>query len=628
MNLSSKQERRRKPRLSRWLVAAYVVVLLFGAYGKGVWSAVDKHARAQTTMAVQAVSTGLPLAPVDLSAPKGVGALMLLLLLAASTLVSEDLTCIAAGVLAAQGRASFVLAACGCLLGIFVGDLLLFLCGRFLGRAALRRAPLRWFISPVAVERSSAWFNRKGSTVILLSRFLPGTRVPTYFAAGLLNTNGWTFSLYFLVAAAIWTPALVGLSMLLGAEAFKSSLMFGQSVLGKAVVSGIIIFIIVKLTLRLSSYRGRRLLLGRLRRIVRWEFWPVWAFYPPVVCYIIYLAVQHRSLTVFTCANPSIPGGGFIGESKSAILQGLSAAPEAREYVARAGLLPAALPTNARLKLARDFMTAHKLTLPIVLKPDAGQRGSGVAIIRTDEQLADYLTRTQTDTIIQEYVAGQEFGVFYYRYPEAERGYIFSITEKRFPAVNGDGHSTLERLILADERAVCMARTYFDLHRDELWAVPDADERVQLVELGTHCRGAVFFDGAWIKTTALVAAIDKLSRGFAGFYFGRFDIRTPSLADFKQGRNFKIVELNGVTSEATHIYDPQNDLATAYKTLFAQWRLAFAIGAQNRARGARATPLRGLLKLLLASVKQPAHQASAAQTMAGNITCPAPDITL
>src|SRR5919197_1180610 len=65
------------------------------------------------------------------------GALGVVLALAASTFVSEDLTCIGAGVLAAQRRIGFAPAAAGCLLGIYVGDLVLFLAGRLLGCAAL-----------------------------------------------------------------------------------------------------------------------------------------------------------------------------------------------------------------------------------------------------------------------------------------------------------------------------------------------------------------------------------------------------------------------------------------------------------------------------------------------------------
>src|SRR3954469_1646793 len=109
---------------------------------------------------VQAFAHATPQQPLNLldGADAGrLGALTVLWLLAASTLLSEGLTCVAAGVLAAQGRISFALAATGCLLGIYVGDLFLFLAGRFLGRPALARAPLKWLVKPTDVERSSEW---------------------------------------------------------------------------------------------------------------------------------------------------------------------------------------------------------------------------------------------------------------------------------------------------------------------------------------------------------------------------------------------------------------------------------------------------------------------------------------
>ncbi|MGZ4730584.1 MAG: hypothetical protein ACXVZH_00440 [Terriglobales bacterium] len=52
-------------------------------------------------------------------------------------------------------------------------------------------------------------------------------------------------------------------------------------------------------------------------------------------------------------------------------------------------------------------------------------------------------------------------------------------------------------------------------------------------------------------TPALEEVIDRIARNFDGFFFGRFDIPVPSREDFMAGRNLKIVELNGVTSEAT-----------------------------------------------------------------------------
>jgi len=64
------------------------------------------------------------------------------------------------------------------------------------------------------------------------------------------------------------------------------------------------------------------------------------------------------------------------------------------------------------------------------------------------------------------------------------------------PVVMGDGRRTLDELILADPRAVAMAATYLDAQEARLREVIPEGERVQLVELGTHARGAYFLDGA------------------------------------------------------------------------------------------------------------------------------------
>lgn len=339
----------------------------------------------------------------------------------------------------------------------------------------------------------------------------------------------------------------------------------------------------------------RRLLLSKWRRFTRWEFWPPWVFYPPVLAYIASLMVKYRSATLFTAANPAIPSGGFIGESKYDILRGLS---RAGDFVARSSFLDARLSAAARMRLVERFMADLDLAFPIVLKPNQGQRGSGVVIVRSRGDLESCLRRSSVDTIVQEYVSGAEFGVFYYRHPSVSRGRIFSVTEKKFPTVVGDGRRTLEELILDDERAVCAARLYCERHREQLASVPAKDARVPLVEVGSHCRGAMFLDGGWVVTPALEARVDAIAQAFDGFYFGRFDVRVDGGVDaFREGRGFKIIELNGVTSEATHIYHPGTPLTKAYRVLMGQWRIAFEIGAENHGRGVRCTPLLALLQL-------------------------------
>jgi hypothetical protein len=208
----------------------------------------------------------------------------------------------------------------------------------------------------------------------------------------------------------------------------------------------------------------------------------------------------------------------------------------------------------------------------------------GVAIARSADDVARYFEEDCGDTIVQAYVAGVEFGIFHYRYPHEVRGRIVSVTEKHFPVMTGDGRRTLRELILADDRAACQSDTYCRLTRHDVDAVPDPGERMQLVELGSHCRGAIFLDGERHLTPELEASIERLSQAHEGFYFGRFDVRATSVEDLRAGR-ISAIELNGVSAEATHIYDPAVSILTAYRTMMHLWRVAFEIGSENRRAG-------------------------------------------
>ena len=112
-------------------------------------------------------------------------------------------------------------------------------------------------------------------------------------------------------------------------------------------------------------------------------------------------------------------------------------------------------------------------------------------------------------------------------------------------------------------------------------------EEFVVVEIGSHCRGSVFLDGNENITPKLAQQIDRLSKKLDGFYFGRYDIRASSAEALKEGHSFKVLEVNGVTSESTNIYDPRNSVFTAYKILFKQWRAAFEIGKLNIQQGAQ-----------------------------------------
>ncbi len=537
------------------------------------------------------IQANRPFDTTDLDPAAGIALLILMVLIGLATLVSEDLTCIVTGLMVAQGRIGFLEGAFACFLGIVIGDVLLFLAGRWIGRAALHRRPLNWFLSPEQVEQGSRWFRRRGPLVIILSRFTPGTRLPTYFAAGMFRTGFLRFTMYFILAAVAWTPILVAVAMFAGSDAIAWLGLAERYGLPVLALIAIHIFVLVRLLLPLLTWRGRRNLKGRLTRLRYWEFWPPWAVYPPIFLYVFWLGIRHRSLTLFTAANPAIHAGGFIAESKSDILDNLNGAGD---FIARHIRIPVA----GSLPIALRFMDRENLDFPVVLKPNIGQRGSGVKIVHNREQLESELSSVLEPMILQEYAPGPEFGVFWYRLPGEPKGKIFSITEKILPELIGDGKRTLERLILDDPRAVAMAKFYLKAHPNASDRIPEEGENVRLTEIGTHCRGAIFLDGMKVNSPELEQSIEEISSTFDGFWFGRYDIRAQTADDLTRGRNFKVIELNGVTAEATHIYDPKNSLFQAWKILAEQWSIAFEIGKRNRAAGTEPAGVKELFRLL------------------------------
>jgi hypothetical protein len=343
--------------------------------------------------------------------------------------------------------------------------------------------------------------------------------------------------------------------------------------------------------------RLRDRLAVRLARLQRWEFWSAWAFYPPIVAYIIWLGIRYRSPLAFTAANPGIEGGGLVGERKADCL--LPLAERLPERVATLVLLPRATPLAERLSIARTFVAANG-GYPAVLKPDVGQRGRGVAIIRDAEMLEEYLTDAPGDVLLQRYIDGAEFGVFAYRRPSDGAVVIYSVTGKRFPSVTGDGSAPLHALIRNDARAWLIAPLLWRKYADCMEWVPTAGEKVPLVEIGAHCRGSLFLDASSLATEALRLEIAGIFDALPGFHFGRLDLRCPSAEALACGEGLRVLEINGVSAEAAHIYQPGTPLRRAYQSMLQQWRIAFEIGVNNiRNGGARPLTAVGFFRRLL-----------------------------
>ena len=214
-------------------------------------------------------------------------------------------------------------------------------------------------------------------------------------------------------------------------------------------------------------------------RIWRWEFWPAWLFYIPLIPWIAWLSLRHRGIMTITAANPGIPHGGFVGESKYQILRSIRS-----EHVASTVLIESS-PLQDRIAA---FDRANN-GFPIILKPDIGQRGAGVQLTKSRRDAVEYLRTHPGDAIVQPYHPGPfEAGIFYYRFPNEPNGHILAITDKVFSEVIGDGRSTLEALTWRHPRFRMQGKLFLAHHAEQAKRVLRLGERYRLAVAGNHCR--------------------------------------------------------------------------------------------------------------------------------------------
>ncbi|MDX2284981.1 MAG: hypothetical protein NW241_12515 [Bacteroidia bacterium] len=331
-------------------------------------------------------------------------------------------------------------------------------------------------------------------------------------------------------------------------------------------------------------------LLARLRRhpflvrLLHWEYWPASLANVPVYLYWLYFSLRSRHLFFFTAANPAIETGGMFGESKIRILDQI---PDA--YKPLTVFVPAGSSPEQALRLMKEAGIAF----PAIAKPNIGERGLAVEKLDSESALRQYLRRFQADLILQAYVDDpEEYSVLYWRLPGSGRGAISSLCRKIYLGLAGDGRSTLRELILAYPRARFQLAALERRMPERMQEVPAAGEQVTLLPIGNHARGAMFLDARPEIDEALLRTFDAVSSQLQGIYCCRFDLKCPSLADLKAGRNIKILEINGVAGEPAHIYDPAYGGLRAYRDLYAHWKTICTVSTALRRTGVRPLPAR------------------------------------
>lgn len=334
------------------------------------------------------------------------------------------------------------------------------------------------------------------------------------------------------------------------------------------------------------------------RVISPFEFLPAWFFYTPVVLQSAVLSMAHRDWALPLIANPAIKLSGMVGESKHDIFT--SAGETANQWILPfITLIKSSNHTDDLLNESLQQLDAANLSYPLVAKPDLGCRGVGVKLIHSNQQLRDYIESFPLSgrfLLQKKSPYSAEAGVFYVRQPGETKGRIISITLKYSPYVVGDGQSTLQQLIDKCPRAGKLQHLYLPRHSEHLDLVIPANNQFQLAFAGSHSRGAIFRDGNQFITPALEQQLDTILTEFEGFNYGRLDIKFRDIHALMNGECFDILEINGASSEAAHIWDSDTRLKDIFSTLLTQYRLLYQIGAKQKKQGHKTPSLGALLQ--------------------------------
>jgi membrane protein DedA with SNARE-associated domain len=131
--------------------------------------------------------------------------------------LSEDLILIPAGFLIAHGKhldlwETLIAAYCG----LVIGDILwIWMCRRF----GTRMVQSRWFkrvVHPRRLLEAKHQMEERGIIVVILARFIPGTRTPVITMAGILHMAWWKLLTVEFTTCAITVPLQIGIGYLAG----------------------------------------------------------------------------------------------------------------------------------------------------------------------------------------------------------------------------------------------------------------------------------------------------------------------------------------------------------------------------------------------------------------------------
>ncbi len=311
--------------------------------------------------------------------------------------------------------------------------------------------------------------------------------------------------------------------------------------------------------------------------MTNWELWPFAVIYFPISFVWIWYMIRSRAFWFFTPSNPTIAFGGFEGEGKKEMYDQLPP-----HTVPRTIYIMHDLP----FETVKQILAEAGFTYPFIVKPDVGMKGILFRKIDSEEQLQKYHERIPVEYIVHDLseLPG-EVSVFYYMHPASSKGTVSGFIHKELLHVVGNGTHTLKELIENHPRAKHRMEEMQHRHGHRFDRVIENDHIFYLSYAGNHNRGAHFTNLHAEIDERMHQVFDALSHYSKHFYYGRYDIKTTSIEDLKEGKNFLILEYNGCGAEPNHIYDCNMSLLDAYREILKHWKALYEISKYNHRNG-------------------------------------------
>ncbi|MBT8115575.1 MAG: hypothetical protein KJP04_09345 [Arenicella sp.] len=320
--------------------------------------------------------------------------------------------------------------------------------------------------------------------------------------------------------------------------------------------------------------------------IKKYEFWHPRVFEFPFYLYLGWLCALNRvGVRGLAKANYALDHGEIGLGSKLATQQSFD-----QSYFPTTALIPGDVSVAQKKQQIYSFIERH--AYPVVLKSNVGCVGKGIVKLSDADAVEKHTPRLLGDYIVQDFSPHpHECGVFYIR--KNGRPRITGINKKHFPTVVGNGRDDLHTLARNHPRYTAHWDSF--LQDVDTTEVLEADQEKRLSFIGSHTLGCKFTEQMDLLTPQLESAIFEFFASQSGFNYGRVDVKYADEESFKRGE-FVVIEVNGVASLPTHMFDPKFSVWQAYKIFFEHGRHLVNIAGEQRHQPMQLLPYRDVLR--------------------------------